>query len=251
MQTRGRLSQREKTKIAKLIGQGKTITEVAKTMQRNRSTVTRYKKRMHLATPGLPEDKILSMRRRGFTQRQIARRLKLSYRRTFRFFRQHGFARPHYQRFQPSTKQLIEIIDLAMTGNDSAASIARKLGLSYGPLLKLVHRIRRCSTFLPTPTLSSYLPMKHRDQIVPRACEEESMMMLLDCARRACFDCHVAPDPRRLVAVAIAVCAQLYLREKPEARIGDREQQKIVDALTPRFLSACDTLLSAEQAVVH
>jgi hypothetical protein len=166
----------------------------------------------------------------------------------FKFCRSHGFARP---RFHPSAKQLVTIIDLTFAGCDSAASIAKKLALPYYPVLKLVHRIRKCSRFLPAATLSSYLPMKHRDQIVPRACEEESMMMLLDCARRACFDCHVAPDPRRLVAVSIAAACALYLREKPEARIGDREQQKIVDALTPRFLSACDTLLSAEQAVVH
>jgi len=154
--------------------------------------------------------------------------------------------------FQPSTRQLIDIIDLAMAGNDSAKSIAKKIGRPYRAVLKLVHKLRQCSKFLPTATIRSYLPMKYREfQIESRACEEESMMYLLDCARRACADCHLTPDPRRLVAVAIAVSAQLYLREKPEAHIGYSEQQKIVDSLTPRFTNCLDALLSAEQAVVH
>ncbi|SRR6266568_2945505 len=253
--TRGPVTEQEKKEIRRLHKKGWFITSIAKRLGVGHKTVASHIKRMGLVAlvPRLPEEKMLSMRRRGFTQREIARRLKLNRRRTFQFFRRNGFARPRYRRFQPSTKQLIEIIDLAMTGNDSAKSIARKLSLPYDSLLKLIHKIRQCSKFLPTAALSSYLPMKHRDQIGYRACEEESMMYLLDCVRRACADCHLTPDPRRLVAVAIAVCAQLYLRERAGVRIGytAAEEQKIVDSLTPRFANALDTLRTAEDAVVH
>jgi len=46
------------------------------------------------------------------------------------------------------------------------------------------------------------------------------------------------------------LCAA-YLREKPQARIGYSDQQKIVDVLTPRFTNCLDALMSAESAVVH
>ncbi len=175
-----------------------------------------------------------------------------------RVLAERGVDRPRVVRFQPNTRQLIEAIDLAFGGNDSIASIARKIGGPYHAVRKLIHNIRRCTRFLPTRTLDSYLPMKHREsKIGPQAYEhqreEETMMYVLDCVRRACADCHLPPDPRRLIAVAVAVVSALYLREKRQARIGftAAEEQKIVDSLSPRFMGALDTLLSAEQAVVH
>jgi len=252
--TRGPLSQREKRTIAKLFcEEGKLIMDICQRMRLARGTVAAYIKREGLV-PGLPERKLLAMKRDGWTQPEIARKLRLNRRRVFEFFRVHGFARPRYRRFQPTTKQLIEIIDLAMAGNDSVKSIAKKVALPYDPTLKLVHKIRRCSKFLPTAKLDSYLPMmRHRDQVVPRATEEEVMLRLLHHARAVCLEAHVSPDPARLVTISIAVAAKLYLRESGGARIGytDAEYARMLAALGPRFESALDTLTAAEGSMVH
>src|SRR5260370_16308302 len=111
--------------------------------------------------------------------------------------------------------------------------------------------------------------MKQREsQIGSRAyehqCEEEMMMHILNHARRACADCHLPPVPERLVAVSIAMLSALYLRERAGARIAynaetkakacfrsPAEQKKMVNSLSPRFMSFLDTILSAEHTDTH
>src|SRR5947207_3922796 len=123
MRTRGPLSLQEKKEIARLYKKGWLITSIGKRMRLTRGTVARHIKRMALAPPGLPEEKLLSMRRSGlFTQRQIARRLKLSYRRTFRFFRSHGYARPRCRRL--TAADIVAIDAAILQRNASASAIA-------------------------------------------------------------------------------------------------------------------------------
>jgi transposase-like protein len=141
---------------------------------------------------------------------------------------------------KPTVTQLVKVIELTFGGNDSVKTIARKLGLPYWPTLRLIHKIRQCEKFLPTATLSSHFPMKHRDSVVPRATEEEVMLRLLHHARAVCLEAHVSADPARLVSISIAVAAKLYLRESGGARTGytDAEYARMLSALGPRFHGA-------------
>jgi hypothetical protein len=108
--------------------------------------------------PGLPERKILSLRKRGLTQRQICARLRLNYRRVYRFFRAHGFARPRCRRL---TAADIVAIDSAILRRDgSASAIARTFSASYRYVLQRAHKLLECEKFLSTckHPLESYFP---------------------------------------------------------------------------------------------
>src|SRR5437879_5487852 len=77
--TRGRLSEREKTRIAKLYEkEGKPITDICKRLHISRGTVAALIARVGLVA-GLPEKKIVSMRHDGWTQTEIACKLRLNH----------------------------------------------------------------------------------------------------------------------------------------------------------------------------
>ncbi|SRR6266487_1180812 len=156
--TRGRLSAREKTRIAKLYEtEGKTITDVCNRMRISRGSVAALIARAGLVA-GLPKKKILAMRADGWTQTEIARKLRLNYRRTFRFFRAHGFARPRCRRL---TAADIVSIDCAILRRDgSASAIARTFSASYRYVLQRAHKLLECEKFLSTckHPLESYYP---------------------------------------------------------------------------------------------
>src|SRR5258708_25344185 len=109
----------------------------------------------------LAETKILPLIRRCIEQRTIARTLKVPYRQVSAFARTHGFARrPHWR---PTTKQIVEIIDLALAHRHSIAEIARIVKGPYNPVLKICHRLLESERFISGDqgrkvALYSYLP---------------------------------------------------------------------------------------------
>ncbi len=170
--TRGRLSAREKTRIAKLYEkEGKTITDICNRMRISRGSVTALIKRMGLVA-GLPENKILALRKLGFTQREIACKLRLNYGNTFRWFRAHGFTQPRYA----MTPQKIAAIDRAILNREATAiSIAKNYSASYTYTLARAHVLLECERFLgiSKPPLTSYFPsrpprpMKRQAEMAP------------------------------------------------------------------------------------
>jgi hypothetical protein len=234
--------------------EGKTAIEIATETGIAPATARRW-----IANPAkpLPEARMLELLRQRVEQWTISRMTGVPFRAVNAFARKNGFGRP---RWHPTTKQLVETIDLAFANRDSIASIARQIGAPRKAVARLVHKIRQTESFLTTATLDSYLPMKHRDNLIgPEAMtrhrEEETMLYVLDTVKRACFggtipaDWFRGEDQTRLIAIAIAVCSMLYQREKPEISLGPIEQLKLVDYFTPRFAGALDTLRLAEGPV--
>lgn len=158
--TRGPLSEHEKRQIRRLHGKGLRATEIAARMQLTRNTVGLAKRKMHLTTlPPLPESKILSLQREGVDQRQIARMLKVPYRRVAKFARANGYARP---RHVMTPEQVAAIDDAILNREATAISIAKSHGASYKYVLHRAHLLLECERFLgiSKPPLTSYFPSR-------------------------------------------------------------------------------------------
>lgn len=155
--TRGRLSDTEKKKIAKLYcDEGQTVTDICKRLRLGRNTVAAHIKRMGLVA-GLPARKMLALRRVGLSQRRIAAKLRLNYRAVFRWFRAHGYTR---QRYRLTAAQILNIDSAILRRDGSAAAIAGRFDAPYHFVLKRAHQLLECERFLSTwkTPLESYLP---------------------------------------------------------------------------------------------
>src|SRR5258706_14364968 len=154
---RGQITAAEKRKIAKLYEkEGKLIKEIAARLSIRRDTVADIIKRAGLV-PGLPERKLLALRRAGLTQPEIARKLRLNYRRVFRWFRAHGVRQPRYA----MTPQKLAAIDDAILRREATAiSIVNNYRASYTYTLARAHQLLECERFLgiSNPPLTSYFP---------------------------------------------------------------------------------------------
>lgn len=169
--TRGRLTQQEKKEVRRLYKKGWLIESIAKRLNVTRNTVTRAMRAMGLPRlRPLPETKILAMMRDRVPQRQIAKLLKVPYRRVFQFCRKHGFAHPRHV----MTAAKIAAIDNAILNREATAfSIAKNYNASYTYTLKRAHQILGCQRFLgiSNPPLTSYFPSRP-----PQPMKRDTMM---------------------------------------------------------------------------
>lgn len=159
-ETRGCLTKCEKRKIARLYRNGLRVREIAERLHVTPNTVALAKKKMGFPVlPIMPEKKILALLQANVDQRQIARILKVPYRRIRLFARAHGFARP---RHVLTPAQLAAIDEDILNREGSAKSISKRYKASYRYVLERAHLILECEKFLPTWKwpLSSYFPSR-------------------------------------------------------------------------------------------
>jgi hypothetical protein len=249
-----RLPQETKLEIRRLHAEGKSLMDIT------RETGVAYDTAKHwINAPAysviFPAEEVLALLRARVGQHAIARQVKIPFLKVQAFARAHGYVGPG-PRWHPSTKQLTELIDLTFLGQDSISSICRKIGGPYGPVSRLIHKVRKCSAFLTSQTLDSYLPMACRETKIGTSAyrqqkEEHAMLTILDFVRRAAFDGKTPNDTTQLFAVTIGVCLLFFIRENPEVPIGYPEQEKVADAFLPKFQSALETLSMAESGFVH
>jgi len=138
-------------KIRELHDAGKSTTDIS------RSTGVAYGTAKHWVEAPIcriifPAEEVLALLRKRMGHKQIAKTVGVPFRSVQKFARANGFRGPG-PRWHPSTMQLTELIDLTFAGQDSVSSICRKINGPYGPVNRLVHRVRKCSAFLTSQVL--------------------------------------------------------------------------------------------------
>jgi transposase-like protein len=249
-----RLPQAMRMKIRELSAGGKSIMDICRETGVAWETAAHWVNAPEHAVT-LPAEEILMLLRERVGQRAIARRVGVSLEKVVEFAHANGFVGPG-PRWHPSTKQLVTLIDLTFGGNDSVSSIARKIRGPYGPISRLIHKVRKCPAFLTTKVLGSFLPMAHREtklgaSAYQRQREDEALLSILDLVARACFDGKLPKDPTQLFSVAIATCLMFFQRERPNVHIGYTGQAKVCDLFLPRFANALETMRMVESGLVN
>jgi hypothetical protein len=244
-------------KVKQLHGEGKQQNEIGRILGLSRSTVYRAQELLGIhAWPVITEEEekaILELlpthsiswidKELGYGEHQVRLVAK-----------KHGFRRRDGERgyrWKPSSRQFIEIMNLALDGHDSAASIARKIAGPYKPVLRVIHKVRKCARFLTTRTLDSYLPMRHREnQIgVPRATYDdfEKTVTFLAFVKQA-FGGELPQDTSHLVSLLVEGFIVTYRRERPEIVLAPRELEKVRMRLGVHFRGALDMMQIADQS---
>ena len=249
-----RLPQAMRMKIRELSAGGKSIMDICRETGVAWETAAHWVNAPEHAVT-LPAEEILMLLRERVGQRAIARRVKVPLEKVVEFAHANGFVGPG-PRWHPSTKQLVELIEMTFAGHDSVTSIALKINGPYGPVSRLVHKVKKCTAFRTTRVLDSFLPMAHREtklgaSAYQRQREDEALLSILDLVARACFDGKLPKDPTQLFSVAIATCLMFFRRERPNVYIGYIEQEKVTDYFLPRFSSALETMRLAESGFVN
>jgi transposase len=259
-----RLTETEIKQLGDWTREGVPPREIATRLEICLNTAIKWQKRLGVFVPklrkldGQARREIIKLHHGGLGSRPIAKRTTFGEGTVLRVLKEAGIElkRGGPRRWRPTTKQFCELIDLSMAGNDSITTIAQKIAGPYGPVNRLVHRVRKCSAFLSTQVLDSYLPMKHRETKIGTSPyrqqkEDQAMLQILDFVRRACFEGKTPKDPAQLIGVAIGVCLMFFMRENPEVPIGDVEQEKVADIFMPRFQSALDAMAINEGGFVN
>jgi hypothetical protein len=195
-----RLPQAMRMKIRELSRTGRSVMDIVRETGVPWDTVSHWVNAPESAVT-FPAEEILLLLRERVGQRAIARRVGISLEKVVRFAHSHGYIGPG-PRWHPSAKQLIELIDLTFAGHDSVSTIARKIDGPYGPVSRLVHKVRKCSAFLTTQVLDSYLPMAHREtklggSAYQRQTEEQALLVVLDLVNARALMASFQRTPRK------------------------------------------------------
>lgn len=260
--------------VAELHGRGLHQHEIADTLRIPRHRVHRYQKRLGLPTRTqiVPrqERKIrhLLQRKRWGVARialhvHVSKYQVLKVRDKIKFRRVPGENGYHWK---PSRKQLMAIIDMALSHRYSIAAIARIANSPYKSTIRLCHAALQCEKFIPEGQgawgLDSYLPSRYRSAMKKaepkqdRAIQqlkrdEEATLYIVDAVSRACFDGKVPADTDLLIDVCLEVCTAIFRRERPEVFLCPIELRKIRAYFEPRFHEAIATFRLADGRMVH
>ncbi len=257
-----KLSNEQQGQIRTMTLAEKRQDEIAEVLGVHRNSVYRYQKHLGLhAWQGITEEEektILDLLKSGRGTSWIGKEIgcgEYQARRVagkYQIHRRQG--EPGY-RWKPTMRQFIDVMNLAMDGKDSVASMARKVGGPYKPVLKLVHKIRECERFLTTRTLDSYLPMKHREHKIGTSKQTqqdaEARLAIADYINRKCFDGQLLAHASRLTEVSVEFCISLFRRERPDVYLDAADWDKVREYVLPHFREAVDALRLAENGLLN
>jgi hypothetical protein len=240
-------------KVKKLWRKRKRQKEIGRILGLSRSTVLRYQRLLGVPAwqPLSPaqERKILEMLdRRRWGASRIAKYLDVSEYRVVQLMAKHGFHRRRGEvgyKWDPTKAQLIQIIDLALSHNDSVASIARKVGGPYKPVLRICHVALDCQKFLSGGQgklgLDSYFPSRFRSPIKKEATAGTPLDLVAFV--------HRAWDGQLPTAILLNVCIEVALAIlRREREVTTIELKKITDHFQTEFSDAITTLRQGEAA---
>jgi hypothetical protein len=250
--------------IKQLHADGWRQDEIASVLRIHRNSVYRYQKLLGLrAWQGISEKTEKKIRKLltgpAWGASRIARFLDVSEHQVLLVKRKIKFQRrpgdPYY-RWRPTINQFVKIMDYALASprKHSIAEIARICGTPYKPTVKLCHKICQCERFLTTPTLDSYLPMKHRENKIgtPETLRDtEKTLTIVDYINRKCFDGQLPASASQLAEVTAEFCVYVFQRERPDISLDAAEWEKVKAYMLPHFREAADALRLAGTGLVH
>jgi hypothetical protein len=238
-------------KVKALTLADKRQDEIADALNIHRNSVYRHQKRLGLhAWQGITEEQekvTLDLLKAGRGVSSIGKDLGCGEYQVSLVKKKYGIRRRIGQvgyRWKPTTRQVVDIMDLALSHQISAAAIARKVGGPYKPVLRLCHKACGCERFITGRALDSYLPMRWAANKIGTAKQArhglETTILLVDHVNQKYFDGQLAED--QLVYVLVEAAIATFRRERTEVFLGAIELEKIRTSLGAHFREAVDAL---------